>query len=119
MASTIKQTVKDADGSTKKGIKKVKTTNMDMAQLSALLGKLINQQGGRCALSGLELNIGEGGDEQLRPSADRIDSHGHYESDNLQVVCKFINFWKGSQEDDEFQRLLALVRKDWAPTGDL
>lgn len=45
-----------------------------------------------------------------RPSLDRIDSDGHYEAGNLQVVCRFINFWKGASDDEEFRRLLELVR---------
>jgi len=41
---------------------------------------------------------------------DRIDSSGHYELGNLQVVARFINFWKRDTEDFEFRRLLAVVR---------
>jgi hypothetical protein len=46
----------------------------------------------------------------LLPSVDRIDSNGHYEAGNLQVVCQFVNFWKGSSDNEEFKRLLMLVR---------
>jgi hypothetical protein len=46
----------------------------------------------------------------LKPSLDRINSDGHYERGNLQVVCQFVNFWKGATENEEFQRLLALLR---------
>ena len=48
--------------------------------------------------------------KNLLPSVDRIDSDGHYELGNLQLVCQFINFWKGSGNNEEFRRLLMLVR---------
>jgi hypothetical protein len=47
---------------------------------------------------------------RLEYSLDRIDSSGHYERRNLQVVCKFINQWKGATDNEEFKRLIALVR---------
>jgi hypothetical protein len=52
----------------------------------------------------------EGEDKQLRPSLDRIDSDGHYELGNLQVVARFINFWKSDTDDTEFRRLISMVR---------
>jgi hypothetical protein len=39
-----------------------------------------------------------------------VDSAGHYEVGNLQVVSQFINFWKGDSDNAEFQMLLMLVR---------
>jgi hypothetical protein len=47
---------------------------------------------------------------QLRCSLDRIDSSRHYEPGNLQVVCKSINMWKCAMENEEFKRLLVLLR---------
>ncbi|WP_298963557.1 hypothetical protein [uncultured Roseibium sp.] len=52
----------------------------------------------------------DGSDDQLRPSLDRIDSNGHYELGNLQVVARFINKWKSDSEDAEFRRSLEIVR---------
>jgi hypothetical protein len=49
-------------------------------------------------------------DKNLLPSVDRKDSNGHYEVGNLQIVCQFINFWKGDSDNEEFKRLLMLVR---------
>ncbi len=43
-------------------------------------------------------------------SLDRIDSSGHYQEGNFQVVCRFVNMWKGSSSDGELRRLLALLR---------
>ncbi|MEZ4234398.1 MAG: hypothetical protein R3B89_34810, partial [Polyangiaceae bacterium] len=50
-------------------------------------------------------------DPALTYSLDRIDSDGHYERDNLQVVCRFVNKWKSNSKDEEFRRLLRIVRE--------
>ena len=39
-------------------------------------------------------------------------SNGHYEVHNLQIVCQFVNFWKGDSDNDDFKRLLALVQRE-------
>lgn len=62
-----------------------------------------------CALSGLKLDV-SGGDPELAPSLDRIDSSKHYEPGNLQVVARFINRWKSDDEQGNFVRLLRLVK---------
>jgi hypothetical protein len=46
----------------------------------------------------------------LRCSLDRIDSARHYERGNLQVVCRFANQWKSASDNDNFIRLIAMVR---------
>jgi hypothetical protein len=51
------------------------------------------------------------GDRELRCSLDRIDSSKHYEQGNLQAVCKFANRWKGASENEDFKRLIEVVRK--------
>ena len=72
---------------------------------------LMKGQEGRCALTGLKMLLDEEpGDDQLRYSLDRIDSSRHYEPGNLQVVCKFVNKWKGAMANDEFKRLIEVVR---------
>ncbi len=83
------------------------------AQATAYIVEVMQKQVGRCALTGLELLMdGEAGDDQLRYSLDRIDSSRHYEWENLQVVCKFVNRWKGAMNNEEFKRLMSLVRAD-------
>lgn len=73
--------------------------------------ELMKKQEGRCALTGLKMLLDdEPGDDQCRYSLDRIDSAKHYEPGNLQVVCKFVNKWKGAMANDEFKRLIDLVR---------
>jgi hypothetical protein len=72
---------------------------------------LMRKQEGQCALTGLKMLLDkEPGDDQCRYSLDRIDSSKHYEPGNLQLVCKFINQWKGAMKNEEFKRLIALLR---------
>jgi hypothetical protein len=49
----------------------------------------------------------------MKASLDRIDSSGHYEAGNLQVVCRFINRWKGADQNVQFVRLMDTLRKHW------
>ena len=73
--------------------------------------KLMEEREGLCALTGLRMLLDdERGDDQCRFSLDRIDSSKHYEPGNLQVVCKFVNLWKGAMDNEEFKRLIGLVR---------
>jgi hypothetical protein len=74
--------------------------------------ELYKSQEGLCALTGLEMILDfVDADRELRCSLDRIDSSGHYARGNLQVVCKFANRWKNASDNDEFKRLIELVRK--------
>jgi hypothetical protein len=62
-------------------------------------------------LTGLEMILdGVDGDRELRCSLDRIDSSKHYERGNLQIVCKFANRWKGASDNDQFKRLVEMIR---------
>jgi hypothetical protein len=54
---------------------------------------------------------GDDDDVELLCSLDRIDSDGHYEAGNLQIVCRFVNRWKNDGDDAAFRRLIALVRR--------
>ena len=73
---------------------------------------MLDVQRDRCALTGIRFNfMGPDADKNLLPSVDRIDSNGHDEAGNLQIVCQFINFWKGDSDNEEFKRLLTLVRR--------
>lgn len=62
-----------------------------------------------CALSGLKMDMSRN-DPDLTPSLDRINSSGHYEPGNLQVVARFINRWKSDDDQVNFLRLLDLAR---------
>jgi hypothetical protein len=85
---------------------------MTRAELEKHIAQLLDIQENRCALTGIPFQFhGSHSDKALRPSLDRIDSLGHYETGNLQVVCQFVNFWKGATSDAEFRRLLLLVQQ--------
>lgn len=83
----------------------------DAYELEAYIAELFKGQEGLCNISGLKLQFDDGDDPQLCCSLDRIDSNGHYERQNLQVVCRFINRWKSDGDDGEFRRLLDVVRQ--------
>ena len=64
-----------------------------------------------CAITKLPMHLDgqKDLDYDLLASADRIDSNGHYEPKNVQLVCRFVNFWKCSQEIGKFVELLDRV----------
>lgn len=76
-------------------------------EFAAYLESLL--RGGVCAITKLPLDF-DYLDTELAPSLDRIDSNGHYEPGNLQVVARFVNRWKSDDDADNFQRLIGLVR---------
>ena len=109
MLNSVENTVRHANGQTVERTVKNKEQRMTRADLEELLGSLLDLRRNRCALTDLPF---DNADENLRPSVDRIDSNGHYEYDNLQIVCRFVNFWKRDTDNEEFKRLLMLVRGD-------
>src|SRR6478735_1671859 len=73
--------------------------------------ELILAQEEACAITGLPLQYpNEADDPEMICSLDRIDSDGHYEAGNLQVVCRFVNRWKSDSNDEEFRRLVRLLQ---------
>lgn len=80
-------------------------------ELEKYLKALVEAQEGVCAITGIPFQYDTAADdEEMLPSLDRIDSDGHYEEGNLQIVCRFINRWKSDSPDPEFRRLLRVVR---------
>ena len=115
MRLSVENTVKNANGQIVQRILKNKELRMTSAELEKLIASLLDLQDNRCALTGIPFHfLGPEADKNLLPSLDRIDSDGHYEAGNLQVVCQFINFWKGDSENEAFRRLLMLVRGEAA-----
>lgn len=111
MRLSVENTVKNANGQVVQRVFKNKELRMTSAELEKLIASLLDLQDNRCALTGILFQFhGPEVDKNLLPSLDRIDSAGHYEVGNLQVVCQFINFWKSDGNNVEFQRLLMLVR---------
>lgn len=111
MKYSVGKTVFNSNGQVIPTKVKNKELRMSDAELDKLLHELLEVQGDRCAITGLPLQFrGTHSDENMLPSLDRIDSGGHYEHGNLQIVCRFVNFWKQASDDSEFRRLLNLVR---------
>jgi hypothetical protein len=111
MRYSVEDTVKNSNGQRVERTVKNKELRMAAAQLEDHIAALLELQDNKCALTGISLQFdGADADPNLLPSVDRIDSNGHYEIGNLQIVCRFINFWKSDTDNDEFSRLLMLVR---------
>jgi len=111
MANQAEQTAKQSNGQTVDRKIKNKDLRLSKEALISHLEELLDEADHRCAITGLNLQP-NGPDDQLRPSLDRINSDGHYEAGNLQVVARFINAWKSDSMDGEFRRLLAMVRHE-------
>jgi hypothetical protein len=111
MRVSIEDTVRNSNGQIAQRTIKNKELRMTSEALQKLLTDLMDKQNNRCALTGIPFHFhGPHADKNLLPSADRIDSIRHYEPDNIQLICQFINFWKSDADNDEFKRLLMLVR---------
>ncbi|WP_299878414.1 hypothetical protein [uncultured Sulfitobacter sp.] len=112
MARTAVSTTNSANGQTAERVVKRKDLRFpSAAALQDYITELMGAQEYCCELTGLPLEMDEvNGDPAMFASLDRIDSSGHYEPDNLQVVCRFANFWKGASDDTEFRRLVGVLR---------
>lgn len=112
MAMTARDTVAGANG--QQVLRNVKNKELKFAsqqEFEKYLINLIDLQDGLCAISDIKLQYeGEHDDINRICSLDRIDSNGHYEPGNLQVVCRFINRWKSDGSDEVFRRLIGIVR---------
>ena len=88
-----------------------RTRVLPLAHSKKRIRELLEIQGDRCAITGISFQFqGAHEDTNMLPSLDRIDSNGHYEGTNVQLVCRFINFWKQAADDEEFRRLIMIVR---------
>jgi hypothetical protein len=109
---TVARATASASGRAQLRVSKVKQAELSDIEFAKLLNELIDRQGGKCAITGLTLDFdGESKDKAFLCSLDRIDSNGHCDSNNLQVVCRFANRWKGDQPNPEFGRLIEAVKR--------
>lgn len=116
MRYAVENTVRSASGQTVGRRVKNKELRMTGAALERHIADLLELQSERCALTGIRFHFrGMSTDHNLLPSVDRINSDGHYEIGNMQIVCRFVNFWKSDTPDEEFRRLLMLVRGEEEP----
>lgn len=108
----VEQTTRDADGREVVATRKIKDLIVPPDRLRTALRDLYIDQEGYCALTGLRMLLnGEPGGDDFRLSVDRIDSQGHYEKGNLQLVCRFANFWKSASDNSRFKELIEFVRR--------
>ena len=108
---SVNKTVFNSNGQVVPRKVKEKELRMSDADLEKRIRELLEIQGDRCAITGLQFQFqGAHEDTNMLPSLDRIDSNGHYEAANVQLVCRFINFWKQAADDEEFRRLIMVVR---------
>lgn len=111
MAQRAFATAAAANGQEVSRIAKIKEVEMSQLELERYVDQLITDQDGLCAISGLALQFhGAEDDKEMLCSLDRIDSAGHYAEGNLQVVCQFINRWKGASDNAGFSRLVAVLQ---------
>jgi hypothetical protein len=111
LAQTAMSTVANARGQDVLRTTKVKEMHFSQPELEKYVVALIQSQEGLCALTELPLELdGTHEDDEMLPSLDRIDSDGHYAPGNLQVVCRFANRWKNDDKDENFRRLVRLLR---------
>ncbi len=112
LANTARDTVASANG--QQALRTVKNKDLRFGtsqEFESYIGTLISSQNGICAITGLPLQFDDNyNDPEMLCSLDRIDSNGHYEPDNLQVVCRFVNRWKNDENDAEFRRLIDVIR---------
>lgn len=111
MAETAFHTVAYANGQQAQKTVKNKDCHFDSkTALENHIRDLLEVQEHQCAITSLGLNYDDPDeDPELRASLDRIDSASHYAPGNLQVVCRFVNRWKGADSDAEFRRLLSML----------
>lgn len=68
---------------------------------SSFLMNMWIEQGGKCALTGLEMSWGGGVVNAMNVSIDRIDQKRGYFKDNVRLVCWCINSFRQKMSDDE------------------
>lgn len=87
----------------KRRIKKI-TCDLTVDQLLSLL----ERQNYRCALSGVLLTHKV--HDLSSVSVDRIDTDGDYTLNNIQLVCKAMNYAKSDHSNDEMIEFIAAIR---------
>jgi hypothetical protein len=74
------------------------------------LRRQYREQGGLCALSGIEMVVDVVG-SPYRPSLDRIDPNRGYFADNIQFVCSVVNIMRNKLTERRFIRICKKIVK--------
>ncbi|MGF6097753.1 hypothetical protein [Pseudomonas sp. 18175] len=112
MAQTALSTAAHSNGQVVVSTLKNKLMSLSLDDMRELLAELFIAQEGLCALTDIPLQLdGEQDDDEFLCSLDRIDSDGHYDRDNVQVVCRFVNRWKSDGDNDAFKQLVDAIRR--------
>lgn len=71
---------------------------------ASILLDVLEEQNGLCALSGVTLTciLEKGSICKTNASIDRIVAGGPYTKDNIQLVCRALNLWRGDTDLMEF-----------------
>ncbi|HGF4018603.1 hypothetical protein [Burkholderia metallica] len=112
MAYTAMGTAKSSNGQeVTRTLKNKEVLFANTSVFADYIRELLLEQEEACAITSLPLQYeGQADDPEMICSLDRIDSNGHYEAGNLQVVCRFVNRWKSDSDDDQFRRLIRLLQ---------
>lgn len=117
MAMTAMATAKNSYG--QEAMRTIKNKEVHFSSqdgLQTYLEALLVAQENLCAITSLPLQFDKDRtDDEMLCSLDRIDSDGHYEAGNLQVVCRFVNRWKSDGSDAEFRRLVRMLQTSAIP----
>ncbi|PWY37983.1 hypothetical protein DK261_24405 [Pseudomonas sp. RW409] len=112
MAQTALSTAAQSNGQEVVSALKNKLMSLSLDDMRELLTELFIAQEGLCALTDIPLQLdGEHDDDQFLCSLDRIDSDGHYDRDNVQIVCRFANRWKSDGDNEAFKQLVDAIRR--------
>lgn len=85
----------------------------DSCVCTAVLEELWQEQGGKCAITGVEMtHVAGEGRVYTNVSIDRVDSTAGYTRDNIRLVCVIVNIMKHTMSDEELLEWCRLILKD-------
>lgn len=101
--------IKILRGDPRRKVEISKTWNVP--KLTSFLKKLYEKQNGKCAISGmpLELQIGTGKPNPNKCSVDRIDSNRGYNHRNVWLVCWWVNQMKMDMSMETFKERVKIL----------
>jgi hypothetical protein len=73
----------------------------DVTVTAAEMMDLYRRQGGRCALSGIEMTWAKGKTLPTSISIDRVDQTRGYHADNVRLLCAAVNAFRGIMTDEK------------------